>query len=92
MSLGACAEPSPPATENEPGANEPSPEPDSSEQKSQGEPKSESEEKLDCSKLKSTGLKLGDVAPNLELVDGEGKTRQLHEFCNDTVILIASEH
>lgn len=47
---------------------------------------------LDCSTLKSTGLKVGDVAPNLVLADGEGRKVRLHDYCNDSVILIASEY
>lgn len=50
------------------------------------------EQELDCSKLESTGLDIGDVAPNLVLEDGEGKKVSLHDYCNDTVILIASEY
>lgn len=47
---------------------------------------------IDCSTLKSTGRELGDVAPDLVLKDGSGNDVHLHDFCNDTVILIASEH
>lgn len=68
--------------------------PEASADPSKGEDVSELESAkpdLDCSKLSSTGLELGDVAPDLVLKDGAGNDVHLHDFCNDTVILIASE-
>lgn len=50
------------------------------------------DQEIDCSKLESTGLDKGDVAPNLVLENGEGRQVRLHDYCNDTVILIASEY
>lgn len=47
---------------------------------------------IDCSKLEATGTEIGDVAPNLTLLNGQGQEVNLHSYCNDTVILIASEY
>lgn len=68
------------------------PKPKDSEGETSPEPDQEKDKELDCSKLASTGLDIGDVAPNLELEDGEGNKVQLHDYCNDNVILIASEY
>lgn len=92
VSLSACSDDSPSPGNSDPGKSGPSQAPEGSKQGDSQGSQEEPEEKLDCSALKSTGLNVGDVAPNLELVDGNGKSRMLHEFCNDTVILIASEH
>lgn len=62
--------------------------PESEQDSPEGESPGES---LDCSTLKSTGRALGDVAPDLVLKDGSGNDVHLHDYCNETVILIASE-
>lgn len=62
------------------------------ESKKQDSPNKNPDKEIDCSTLKSTGLKVGDVAPDLVLRDGQGRDVHLRDYCNDTVILIASEH
>lgn len=47
---------------------------------------------IDCAKIVATGTAIGDVAPNLVLLNGQGQEVNLHSYCNDTVILIASEY
>lgn len=84
--LVACAsDPEPPGPQDQPESS------DEVSEKKNGPGSDEENAKLDCSKLSSTGLEIGDVAPDLVLKDGGGKNVHLHDYCNETVILIASE-
>lgn len=47
------------------------------------------EGKIDCSKLKPTGIKVGNVAPNVSLKDAKGNTVNLHDYCNEIVYVMA---
>lgn len=83
LSFAACT--------NETGLAQPENSGNESEKKESSKQDTDNSE-LDCSKLESTGRELGDVAPDLVLEDGAGNKVHLHDFCNETVILIASEH
>lgn len=42
----------------------------------------------DCSKLVSTGIKEGDVAPDVTVQNSLGQEVRLHDYCNHTVLLL----
>lgn len=44
----------------------------------------------DCSSLQVTGVAPGQVAPAVSLRDGDGKLVNTHDFCNKTVLIVAS--
>lgn len=54
-----------------------------------GDVNNPSEGPLDCSTIKATGIKEGDVAPNVSLKDASGRTVNLHDYCNDIVYVMA---
>ena len=76
---------------DETGSSEDTEDDDTSTESGEDESESDSgtgDNEIDCSNIVESGVKEGEVPPNLEITVHSGEKVELHQFCNQAVFLV----